>query len=99
MFLDCLAISKQAPNPEAAYKWLNWILDSFDAGFGADPEDPQEFGLALKNALDANCEWDVSQRFQEFVDFNTEENYQCIWREGLELREGQPYSGSGMLKT
>ncbi len=27
MFLDCLAISKQAPNPEAAYKWLNWILE------------------------------------------------------------------------
>lgn len=27
MFLDGLAISKNAPNPDAAYKWLNWILE------------------------------------------------------------------------
>lgn len=27
MFLDCLLITKNAPNPEAEYKWLNWILE------------------------------------------------------------------------
>jgi spermidine/putrescine transport system substrate-binding protein len=27
MFLDALALTKDAPNPEAAYKWLNWILE------------------------------------------------------------------------
>jgi len=27
MFLDCLAITSKAPNPDAAYKWMNWILE------------------------------------------------------------------------
>ena len=27
MFLDNLSMTKNAPNPEAAYKWLNWMLE------------------------------------------------------------------------
>ena len=27
MFLDSLVIPREAPNPEAAYKWINWILE------------------------------------------------------------------------
>jgi spermidine/putrescine transport system substrate-binding protein len=27
MFLDTLAITRKAPNPDAAHKWMNWILE------------------------------------------------------------------------
>lgn len=27
MFLDTLAITREAPNPDAAHKWMNWILE------------------------------------------------------------------------
>jgi len=48
MFLDCLAISKQAPNPEAAYKWLNWILEP---EVGANISNFVQFATPNKAAL------------------------------------------------
>ena len=33
MWIDLLAIPRKAPNPEAAHKWMNWLLE---AKVGAD---------------------------------------------------------------
>ena len=48
MFLDALALTKDAPNPEAAYKWLNWILEP---EIGANISNFVQFATPNKAAL------------------------------------------------
>ena len=78
--------------------WLKWINDQFQVGFPGNPSNTVEFASTIRQALDACEQFARSDAADNFVRYNTEENYRLVWRSILEP-ELQPFSSECFLKN
>jgi len=62
--------------------WLKWAVETYGAGYTAQPEDPVRFGSVIDQALNRAERFPFSKKSREFADFNTEDSYKKTWQRG-----------------
>ncbi|MEO1525424.1 MAG: glycosyltransferase [Planctomycetota bacterium] len=60
--------------------WLRWAVNTFQAGWRTQPNDLDALSSALENALKSSDRFQVSAAAKAFGEFNSESNYQALWR-------------------
>ena len=85
----CRSMAWNRPMVMTHRGWLKWILDEFEAGYGANSNDAVELAKVLKQALDHSPTFKTSERANQFIQFNTEKAYLDAWRGGLDPRDNQ----------
>ena len=63
--------------------WLKWIREKYNAGFGVNPFDCDEFSCEILAALNECDAFKVNDDADEFIKYNTEKNYKDVWVRGI----------------
>lgn len=79
----CRAISNNRPILATNSGWLGWTIEALGAGVAADMTSVESLAISLERAFEAVCDFELSGTGKLYAKYNTEENYQQIWRRGL----------------
>ena len=81
----CRSMAWKRPMVMTNRGWLKWILDEFDAGFGTDSKNAVKLGETIELALERSPTFQTTDIATEFINSNTEKNFQLTWKQGLTL--------------
>lgn len=72
--------------------WLSWALREIKAGYVLDVTDADTIGRSMVTALETVAYFTPGAKAQRFADFNSQANYQTLWKNLIEAPERLPPS-------